>query len=78
MCVWNDRVTEEVPYVLDHEYGRAWWRNFNDFAVPDEVPNELRILIDKLLADSSDFHIRYHNGVMQHVRAHRSQSENPQ
>jgi hypothetical protein len=66
---WKDRVTEEVPF--DHEYGRAWWRNFNDFAVVGEIPGELKVLIDELLGDSPDFHVQYHKGVMQHIRANR-------
>ena len=61
---WKDRVIEEVPYVLDHPYGRAWWRNLKVDAQPDEIATELGTLVDQILSQPRDFHANYHKGIM--------------
>jgi hypothetical protein len=66
---WIDRVSSETAYWLDHVYGRAWWENFKAMSVENEIPSELRELIDQLLSDSDNFHVVYHREIMDRVRS---------
>jgi len=65
---WRDRVVAEVPYILGHVYGRAWWANLKETAVPGEIPEPLRTLVDDALDSSRDFPKSYHRGIMDRVK----------
>ena len=65
---WRDRVLAEVPYILGHIYGRAWWANLKENVVPGEIPGPLRTLIDDVLDSSPDFPKNYHRGIMDRVK----------
>jgi hypothetical protein len=65
---WRDRVLAEVPYILGHIYGRAWWANLKEIAVPGEIPEPLRTLIDDVVDSSSDYPKNYHRGIMDRVK----------
>ena len=65
---WKDRVREEVPYVLGHPYGRAWWKNIKEQTAPGEIADDLRDEVESVLAEyEQNYHWDYHKGVMKHL-----------